>query len=255
MLVNVPAAGRASRGRSTSRTGLTQSQHRKLRASRRRCSCSHRGPERLPDVNTGEITTASCSRDPDHPGPRPRRRARLTTVRRSSSAMTSPGAMLPVPGAPGRPGSPAAAAPRSPARAHRAPGRAADSPRGQPGSVNRGGRWPNSAATASAWFGLPMRAPISSCSAAKPVSRSARPARSSSRLAARMACGLQAGDDAGQLQGGLPRVRIDPGRQAERHGLLAAHDPPGEGQLLGDVPAHQLREQLAARSCRAPGPT
>ncbi len=36
-----------------------------------------------------------------------------------------------------------------------------------------------------------MRAPISFCSAAKPVSRSTRPARSRSRLAARMACGLR----------------------------------------------------------------
>jgi len=62
MLVNVPAAERTSRGRSTSRSGLTQSQHRKLRASRRRCSYSHRGPERLPDVNTSEITIASGSR-------------------------------------------------------------------------------------------------------------------------------------------------------------------------------------------------
>jgi PII-like signaling protein len=62
---------------------------------------------------------------------------------------------------------------------------------GQSGSVNRGGRWPNSAATASAWFGRPMRAPISCCSAAKPVSKSTRPARSSSRLAARMASGLR----------------------------------------------------------------
>ena len=31
-----------------------------------------------------------------------------------------------------------------------------------------------------------------------------------------------AGDTAGQLEGGLARIRIDPGRQAERHGLLAA---------------------------------
>jgi ABC-type sulfate/molybdate transport systems ATPase subunit len=58
---------------------------------------------------------------------------------------------------------------------------------GQSGSVNRGGRFSNSAATASAWFERPTRAPISFCSAAKPVSRSTRPARSSSRFAARMA--------------------------------------------------------------------
>ena len=51
---------------------------------------------------------------------------------------------------------------------------------------------PNSAATASTWFGLPMSAPISFCSAAKPAARSTRPAWSSSRLAARMACGLRA---------------------------------------------------------------
>ena len=59
--------------------------------------------------------------------------------------------------------------------------------------------------------------------------------------------GAAAGDAAGQLQGGLARVRIDPGRQAQRHRLLAAHDAPGEGQLLGHVPADQLGEQLAAR--------
>jgi hypothetical protein len=113
--------------------------------------------------------------------------------------------------------------------------------------VNRGGRCSNSAATASAWFGLPMRASISFCSAAKPVSRSTRPARSSSRLAARMACGLRPAIVAGQLEGGLARIGIDPGRQAQRHGLLAAHDAAGEGQLLGHVPADELGEQLAAR--------
>ena len=37
-LVKVPAARRRGRGRSTSLTGLTQSQHRMLRTSQRRCS-------------------------------------------------------------------------------------------------------------------------------------------------------------------------------------------------------------------------
>jgi PII-like signaling protein len=58
--------------------------------------------------------------------------------------------------------------------------------------------------------------------------------------------GAAAGDDAGQFQRGLARVGIDLGRQAQRHGLLAAHDAPGEGQFLGDVPADELGQHLAA---------
>jgi PII-like signaling protein len=66
--------------------------------------------------------------------------------------------------------------------------------------------------------------------------------------------GAAAGDGAGQLQGGLARVRINPGRQAQRDGLLAAHDAPGEGQFLGDVPADELWEHLAAGHVRHQAP-
>src|SRR5450755_3315591 len=64
--------------------------------------------------------------------------------------------------------------------------------------------------------------------------------------------GATAGDGTGQLQGGLARVRINPGGQAQRHGLLAAHTPAGEGQLLGD--RHQA-QRISSTDILASGAT
>jgi hypothetical protein len=58
----------------------------------------------------------------------------------------------------------------------------------------------------------------------------------------------------GHLEGGRTRVGVDPGRQAQRHRLGPAHDPPGEGQLLGHVPAHEFGEQLGAGHVRHQAP-
>jgi len=63
-----------------------------------------------------------------------------------------------------------------------------------------------------------------------------------------------ASDRTRQLEGGLPRVRVDPGGQAQRHGLLAANHAPGEGQLLGHVPPDELGKQLAAGHVRDQAP-
>src|SRR5579862_3071705 len=58
--VSVPAAGRAGCGYGTNRAGLTRSQHRKApnisAAAQSACAISHRGPERQPNVTTGQIT-------------------------------------------------------------------------------------------------------------------------------------------------------------------------------------------------------
>jgi hypothetical protein len=63
-----------------------------------------------------------------------------------------------------------------------------------------------------------------------------------------------AGDRAGQVEGGLARVGIDPGGQAERHGLRPADDAPGKGQLLGHVPADEPGKQLGAGHVRHQAP-
>jgi hypothetical protein len=57
--VSVPAAGRAGRGNGTNRASLTRSQHRKApnisAAAQSASAISHQGPERQPNVTTGEI--------------------------------------------------------------------------------------------------------------------------------------------------------------------------------------------------------
>ena len=111
--------------------------------------------------------------------------------------------------------------------------------------MNWGGRLPNWAVTASTWFGLPMRAPISSFRGE--ARGQVHPARQVQQPLGRSDGVRAAGGAAdGPAQARPGAVSIDPGGQAERDGLLAAHHAPGEGQLLGHVPADQLGQQLAA---------
>jgi hypothetical protein len=64
--VSVPAAGRAGRDNGTNRAGLTRSQHRKApnisAAAQSASAISHQGPERQPDITTGEIYDPAADR-------------------------------------------------------------------------------------------------------------------------------------------------------------------------------------------------
>ena len=111
-----------------------------------------------------------------------------------------------------------------------------------------GSRFSNRAVTASTWFGLPMSALISFCSAANPVARSVRPARSSSRLAARIACGLRPAIPlaiARQRRSGRRGLRRPIGAR-----LLALDDPRGVGRRLRRRRARQAPAATGSRSCQ-----